>query len=439
MHLRGAVESISPLGDPQPGTDSGLDSAPRHQGSDNSALSGAAEVGDVVAKDSGTQVVRPRLTLFYYRPMVHVYHGQTRYVTALLDELRSQGATTVIAPAEAPGRVEKNAYLGMLRNMLVTQVSQFLHFAKVRRNGSPDEIMVIVDAYSGLLPLFWNHLSPCPLVYVASDPAALYARSLKSSGIPGSLLLRTLRAPVERQLVKRSRLVVVRSRWMLDRLVESGCPSEKLRVLPHPPHVEPPNLTSISAVQHSIDLVGKVAVIFLGDFEYPPNRESADFLQKSVLPMLSMRAPNSRLLFAGPGSEQYRNGAPLNLLALGLVKDLSPVLYACAIGIAPATVAGGTSAKTIDYLAHGLVCLVTPEVARSLDPDPNLHVSSRERFAEELVSLVVESEPPRASSAYFERRLKNREVPSGFGRVGRLVVDEIRSLVRGQREPNRPS
>jgi Glycosyl transferases group 1/Glycosyl transferase 4-like domain len=374
------------------------------------------------------QVHRSTATLFYYRPIAHVHHGQTQYVTTLLHEMRARGNTVLVAPEEARDRAEKNAYLGMVRNLFVTQVAQLLHFAKGLRGRRPDEVMVVVDAYSGFLPLLWNRLTRCPMVYVASDPAALYAHSLKASGIPGSLLLRTLRAPIERQLVKHSRLVVVRSRWMLGRLVESGCPDNKLRVLPHPPQVSPPDLPSISAVQLATGLAGKVAVVFLGDFEYPPNAESADYLLKSVLPKLMSQAPSARLVFAGPGSEHYRTSASPNLVALGRVSDLSSVLYSCAIGIAPATVAGGTSAKTIDYLAHGLVCLVTPEVARSLDPDPNLHVSSRDRFADELVSLVLETEAPRAAADYFSRRLAGRVVEPGFGQAGDTVIHEIDSL-----------
>ena len=351
---------------------------------------------------------RRRVILFYYRPISHNGHGETYYVHQLLRSFESKGVVQLIAP-KSPGPVgDSNAYMTMIRNLFATSVAQIQFLFRRGRSSVHECLWIVVDAYAAPIPIVSSRVLGIPLVYVASDPIDAYAQSLQHASIPGGFLLRLFRKPPESLLFRVSRMVIVRSRWMGDRLIEEGLPRDKLRVLSHPAQAKPPELPAISKVFYELDLSGKCGVLFLADFAYPPNREAADFLVSSVLPELRSSAPETRVIFAGPGSQRYSDPSLKQLITLGRLDDISPVAYACCIGIAPSVVSGGTSAKTVDYLAHGLKCLVTPQVARTFDADPNIITSPRETFARCLVDLVRTVELPTLSLDYYRRRLENR-------------------------------
>ena len=370
---------------------------------------------------------RSSVALFYYRPLRNLHHGETQYVRRMLRDLEPLGPPEVVAPEGGSRTTEPNAYLTMLRNLLATNLVQLRYLLRTSRRTSP-RVLVVVDAYSALLPLLWSVLRQVPMVYVASDPPEEYARTLRSSGIRGGHLLRFFRTPIERAMFARAKLILTRSSWMSRVLAGSGCDREKLRVLPHRPQVVAPEAGAVARFQSHAGLAHRIGIVFLGDFEYPPNRESARFVLDCVLPTLRTVTPQARVILVGPGSERFDDPRDPSLLALGAVPDLSPVLLTAVIGISPSIVSGGTSAKTIDYLAHGLVCLVTPVVAESLSPNPALHVASREKFAGALIALVRGTAPPVITEEYLRARLASATASDSDDTSPRDLLREVVNL-----------
>jgi hypothetical protein len=383
---------------------------------------GSASAGPPASPGSTTPVV-----LFYYRPLEGQHHGETQYVRNLVNRLAEVTAPTLVAPSPTGGTHGTNAYVTMIRNVILTNLAQ-ARFLLGKRSRTDHAALVVVDAYSALLPLVWSRLRRLPTVYVASDPPEQYAESLRASRIPGGLLLKVLRLPIERRLLRQADLVVCRSSWMASELARSGCAESRLRVLRHPPQVEPPDVEEIARIQSATGLAGRVGVVFLGDFEYPPNVEGLSFVLDRVVPVLHRDAANVRLLLVGPGSERWAQSGNPEVIALGAVPRLSQVLYASAIGIAPSVVSGGTSAKTIDYLAHGLTCLVTPTVAQSFEADPRIVVAPREGFASALVSLIRSTPVPRATPDYFRERLGTLRQTGNSSESSAALVREISKL-----------
>lgn len=108
--------------------------------------------------------------------------------------------------------------------------------------------------------------------------------------------------------------------------------------------------------------------LFVGSFAHRPNVLAAEFLIKDIWPLVSLKRPAARLVFAGRGSEEFlaSHGSPSDweakqVDALGFVDDLTPLFRACRLFIAPLPEGGGIKIKILETMARG-VPVVTTEV-----------------------------------------------------------------------------
>lgn len=93
-------------------------------------------------------------------------------------------------------------------------------------------------------------------------------------------------------------------------------------------------------------------VLAVADWEYGPNRASAEQLLGLDLP----------LVLVGRGSESFPGGR-------GFVEDLTPVYEGAAVVVAPATKGGGTQLKVAEAVSRGRVVVTTDYGVRSV-PGP---------------------------------------------------------------------
>lgn len=373
----------------------------------------------------------PLTVLFYHRSLGDTKHGETIYVRQVCDLLRSAGPITIVTPPAELTLTNGSALSAGLGRIARTTTAQVRWVLGMRRRRGRIGAMLVADAYAGLLPALLAKCARLPLAYIASDPPGAYLDSLRSGGIRGGWLVWAVRLPVEWLLRQSASLYIVRSEWMKEELQKAGIPPEKLAVLHHRPQSEAPDLDRIIALRENLGVRGRVPIVLAGNFGYPPNRETADFVLQDLAPKLSEGCPEAVVLLVGPGLRRLGRNPPPNVLVVGPVDRLSDYLYLSSIGIAPSQVAGGTSAKTLDYLAHGLVCLVTPEVARTVPHDENLVVAARPEFVDVLTRLCQRvgvpaltqefcSERYRAGKEYLSRAVSNSEA----------LIKEIQSLLR---------
>lgn len=135
-------------------------------------------------------------------------------------------------------------------------------------------------------------------------------------------------------------------------------------------------------------MIPGMGAIFVGNCTYPPNLEAARFIVTDLAPEFLEAEPRLRIVVCGRGTERLRALAGPNTVLTGHVEDLSPLLYSASVGLAPLLVAGGTSAKIVDYLAHGLVVVASPEAARGFADHPNVIACERAGIAESVLSAL---------------------------------------------------
>jgi len=114
--------------------------------------------------------------------------------------------------------------------------------------------------------------------------------------------------------------------------------------------------------------ISNFALLFMGAYDYPPNREAIDLLARTVLPRLLRDQPGVQLVVTG-GDVPY--AAPW-LRGLGRVpiEELPAVVAACRIGVAPIHQGSGTRLKVLEYMAAGLPVVASRKAVEGLDLVP---------------------------------------------------------------------
>ena len=353
------------------------------------------------------------LVFYYHRPFGDSSSGQGKYINDIINSFPEHINIELIAPANIFGN-EKRIYTftGSLVNLICMLKKQIKHqlgaIIHKRR-----EICVIFDIYSAPLPLFFSKLKGFPIVYVASDVGSDYSRELlriKSTRLP---ILTAERIFIELLLMKWAKLVVVRSEYMKNELQRSGVRNSSIMVCKHQSDVTPPNVVDIMIMRKNLGLDNAVGILFLGNCNYAPNDSAVKFILKRILPALnsiSDRVP-TKLILVGSGTEKYNTIDKDRLIAMGKVKDINNILYCCDIGLAPMEVTGGTSAKVIDYLTHGLLVISTMKAVKGVTMTDEIRISELRYFPTVLLEVIK-------SVGWNDRRLLLDE------RINRKINDE---------------
>jgi|HubBroStandDraft_1064217.scaffolds.fasta_scaffold113960_2 glycosyltransferase involved in cell wall biosynthesis len=132
-----------------------------------------------------------------------------------------------------------------------------------------------------------------------------------------------------------------------------------------------PLLRQAHITQQPLGLNGD-AILFMGFYAYPPNREAIQFLVERVLPALRSQRPEVQLVVTGgevPVSYPW-------LIAPGVLprRELESVLSVARVGVAPIFSGSGTRLKILEYMASGLPVVTTRKGAEGLDTEDGKHV-----------------------------------------------------------------
>ena len=132
-------------------------------------------------------------------------------------------------------------------------------------------------------------------------------------------------------------------------------------------------------------------VMFIGNYEYPPNAEAVEWALQEIMPRIWRQMSDASFLVCGHGMpsswrERWRDS---RIEFRGFVEDVRTEQSRSALLLAPLKSGGGSKLKVLEAMAAGLAVVCTPEGVSGLAVQ-----SSREycegRSAEELASQVVE-------------------------------------------------
>ena len=114
-------------------------------------------------------------------------------------------------------------------------------------------------------------------------------------------------------------------------------------------------------------------VLFVGNYNFVPNREAAMYISRDLAP--SLPKAEFRLVGADPPSEALQGG---NVVATGYVESLQTVLEETAVCIAPLTHGSGTRLKILTYLAAGKAVVATTKACEGLEVEDSVHLMIRD-------------------------------------------------------------
>lgn len=162
----------------------------------------------------------------------------------------------------------------------------------------------------------------------------------------------------------------------------------------------PADRATRQTVKSMLGLPNKPTVVYMGS-DIPPNRAGLRWVRR-----LAQRTDRFTFLVIGPMATPGVYG---NLVATGLVTDLTSYLQASDIGICPIEYGGGTKIKLLESLAAGLPTVAFPEAVHGLSLRDAQHLLVSEKSEDGLLfALNLLADDP----AFADR----------LGRAGRRLV-----------------
>jgi len=171
--------------------------------------------------------------------------------------------------------------------------------------------------------------------------------------------------------------------WRSARAVIALCPEDAAIIKSREPTIVPvviPNgwdhlSTRDVPAADDQEQLSRPQLLFLADFEYPPNRDATRWLVHDILPMIRAHVPEVRLSLAGINFDRQLQdvvvGTP-NVTISGYVPAVQDELDQADIVVCPLRVGGGVKTKVIEALRRACLLVSTttggagiPEVLRS--------------------------------------------------------------------------
>jgi polysaccharide biosynthesis protein PslH len=145
----------------------------------------------------------------------------------------------------------------------------------------------------------------------------------------------------------------------------------------------------------ALDPAGKddATLLFVGNLNHEPNRDSASFLAFEVMPRLRRDHPDAVLQLVGERTSRLAGVDGVD--AAGRVPDVTPFLDAAAVVVAPARLGAGMRVEVLDALVAGKAVVASPLAVAGLGLEPGRHalVAESGAFADAVSSLL--SDRPR--------------------------------------------
>jgi glycosyltransferase involved in cell wall biosynthesis len=174
---------------------------------------------------------------------------------------------------------------------------------------------------------------------------------------------------------------------------EYGVSYQKLKLVPNGTDYQKITTAVRDKKRYRLDNA-KIAVVFHGPQDYPPNAEAIAATRNLISPAVMKDHAEVEFVIAGAGTEEACEHSLM--ICLGYVEDIYSLLKSCDIAIVPITSGGGTRLKILDYLGTGLPVVTTRkgiEGVDAIDGEDALIVDEINReFIDALLYLIRNAE-----------------------------------------------
>jgi glycosyltransferase involved in cell wall biosynthesis len=138
-------------------------------------------------------------------------------------------------------------------------------------------------------------------------------------------------------------------------------------------------------------------ILFLGNYEYPPNVFAAERLISQIWPKIVKRNPRARLTIAGNRPDLIPSFGlePSSVEFTGVVQDLTPLYQRSRVVCCPITVGGGTRVKLVEAAGYAKPIVSTAIGAEGLSMANNVEIlirDSDDEIAEACLELLDDEE-----------------------------------------------
>jgi sugar transferase (PEP-CTERM/EpsH1 system associated) len=133
-------------------------------------------------------------------------------------------------------------------------------------------------------------------------------------------------------------------------------------------------------------------IIFNGNMNYAPNIESAEYLVKSILPLVQKKYPSVRLLISGATPSPKVKKLKSNSVQIsGWVDDIRKNFYRSKILVAPMHISTGLQNKLLEAMAMQIPCITSSLANNALGAEDNksiLLAETPEEYAKKIIYIL---------------------------------------------------
>lgn len=221
-----------------------------------------------------------------------------------------------------------------------------------------------------------------------------------------SAIRRFLETFLEKMAYKCSSAILTVSRKEKELLVSYGVKKDKIYVIPNGVDTRAFNPSvEISHIKGRYDLRDFWTVIFVGNMEYLPNQEAVQVIASEIAPRVRKEIENVKFLIVGRTPTMMKVH---DLIFTGVVDNVTELLVASDIAIAPLFHGSGTRLKILEYFSCGLPVVSTTVGVEGLDVKSGIHA-------------LIEDKMDRFTAGVIEL-LKDRELAVRLGKTARELV-----------------
>ncbi|MCP2244764.1 glycosyltransferase [Lentzea aerocolonigenes] len=185
------------------------------------------------------------------------------------------------------------------------------------------------------------------------------------------------------------------------------------------------NVHTIDWTPASVD--GRTDVVFVGGYDHVPNRDAAQWLAKSIMPLVRKEIPDAMLRLAGSNPTKDVLGLhdeDAGVDVLGFVDDLGPVYARARITVAPLRYGAGVKGKIGQSVSVGVPVVGTTLALEGMHLVPEQDVllgDTEEEIARAIVRLMRDDD-----LWYRLSRSAKEKVAAQFGpQVARTVLEGL--------------
>ncbi|GIW77204.1 MAG: hypothetical protein KatS3mg104_2267 [Phycisphaerae bacterium] len=220
----------------------------------------------------------------------------------------------------------------------------------------------------------------------------------------------------------------------LDRFDHVFVTSEEDRTLLDRPSTVLPNIPFADNESVRIDALeadpASRRILFVGDLQFPPNREGLDRFLSRIWPEVIKQVPDATVDIVGRGltperADRWEKIQGTNVV--GFADELVSFYKRCAFNIVPVYFGGGTKIKVLESLAYGRTVVACSHAMRGYgcltETDPAVAVAeSDEDFIHACIRLLTD---PGLRQAMAERGKRIVEQVFSFNRFASIVADHV--------------